>query len=172
MGHRSGEIIDLKDGLAIVRVTVGAGELRRQRLVFVPLHVLAAPARGQIIDVEIADWEFDRRVLRVCLPPLLLALAGGLLCAWLGVAATAVGVVAGATLGGLWAALTVRQLNRAEQLTAQARPAPCRVPETCTRPTPPRTKAELVSWGPARRSQAVLSTPRMRPTSAASTPRV
>lgn len=145
MGHRSGEIIDMKDGLAMVRMTVGAGELRRQRLVFVPLHILAAPAHGQIIDVEVADWEFDRRVLRVCLPPLLLALAGGLLCAWFGVASTAIGVITGAALGSLWAAVTVSQLNRAEEVAAQARPAPYRVTQTCTSPTPPRTKAELVS---------------------------
>lgn len=144
MGHKSGEIIDLKDGMAIVRVIVGAGERRRQRLVFMPLHLLATPARGQVIDVDVADWEFDRRVLWACLPPLLVALAGGLAGAWLDLAATAVGVVIGATLGGIWAVLAARQLTRAEQVTTPARPVPCLVPKTCTGPTP-RTKAELVS---------------------------
>lgn len=84
---KTGTVIIIDDGCVIVRVC--------DRLVHVPQQALPAAAMGAEVAVDVGDWEFDARVLGVCLPPLL-ALAGALT-----LPVPVAGAVVGATLGAL-----------------------------------------------------------------------
>lgn len=85
---RSGTIVAIEDGFAIVRVG--------DRLVHMPQQVMPAAAVGAEVAVDVGDWEFDARMLCVCLP-VLLALAGALT-----QAVPVAGAVGGAALGVLF----------------------------------------------------------------------
>ncbi len=101
MGKQAGTVTAIDDGFAIVRITVD-GE---PRLVHLPQQVLPDAAIGDSVAIEVADWELDARVLLVCLPPVLLALAGAI------VLDSVVGVVAGTALGTLMAWLATRETH-------------------------------------------------------------
>lgn len=114
MGNRQGTVVAIDDGFAIVRIAVADGR-PAERLIHVPQQVLPAAAVGERVAVEVADWELDARVLLICLPPVILALAGGL------ILGSAPGAVAGAALGALMAWLATRETHH-----GSARAAPHR----------------------------------------------
>lgn len=94
MGTRTGTVIAIDDGFAVVLVAVG-GDRAGDRLVHVPQQALPAALIGAQVTVHVGDWEFDARALCVCLP-VLLALAGALT-----QAVPVAGAVGGAALGAL-----------------------------------------------------------------------
>ena len=94
MGSRTGTVIAIDDGFAVVRVAVDGGR-GGDRLVHVPQQALPTATIGAQVAVEVGDWEFDARMLCVCLPALL-ALAGALT-----QSIPVAGAIGGAALGAL-----------------------------------------------------------------------